>query len=377
MLIQTLKLKQFRNYEQQDVEFTEGVNLFIGENAQGKTNALEALYMLAMGKSHRSSKDSDCIMWGRDEASIKGTIVSANHPKNLSIDLRRGNKNAQINGISQIKMTDFVGHFKVVLFAPEDLLLVKGGPGGRRRFLDMELGQTQPKYLYHLSQYHRTLQQRNVLLKRGQVDWDALEVFDEQLLAHGAQVLVRRLKFVNAMKFLARTTYERISDGREQLDIQYSASIQALQQALSDIETQEFDRHHVEEWFRAALIQKRQSDQHFGHTTVGPHRDDLVFFLDGQPVQSFASQGQQRTIALSLRLAEIDFIHQEISEYPVLLLDDVLSELDDLRQRNLVLSMSEKVQTIITTASFFKLKDELNRGARLFQVCSGIIQNEG
>jgi DNA replication and repair protein RecF len=372
MYIKSLHVERFRNYEQEDISLVEGVNVFVGENAQGKTNALESIYMLAMGKSHRTNKDSDCIKWGAESANIDSTVVVKNRERRLSIDLRVGSKKAQVNGVSQAKMTDFVGHFQVVLFAPEDLQLVKGAPGARRRFIDMELGQTQPKYLYHLSQYHRTLQQRNSLLKSGNVDMVYLESFDAQLVEHGAQVLHRRFRFLQRMRELSQDIYRSISDNREQLTIQYACSISSLKDGPTTVALQE-----IGEAFEKALEAKRTSDQFAGHTTVGPHRDDLVFNLDGQSVHAYASQGQQRTIALSLRLAEIDFIHQEIGEYPVLLLDDVLSELDDLRQKNLVLAMSEKVQTIITTASLFQLNDKLRNAARLFHVRSGIIQNEG
>jgi DNA replication and repair protein RecF len=372
MYIRDLHLTHFRNYEQQKVNLLSGVNVFVGENAQGKTNALESIYMLALGKSHRTSKDADCIQWGADGAAIHATVIVKDRERNLSLELKPGNKKAQVNGVSQVKMTDFVGHFQVVLFAPEDLQLVKGNPGVRRRFMDMELGQTQPKYLYHLSQYQRTLQQRNALLKNGNVDSTFLEVFDSQLVEHGAQVLHRRFRFLERMRSLSQGIYESIADGREHLEIQYACSIPGLKADMSA-----FTLTDIEEMLGKALAAKRSADQFAGHTTVGPHRDDLMFFLNGQSVHAYASQGQQRTIALSLRLAEIDFIYQEIGEYPVLLLDDVLSELDDLRQKNLVLSMSEKVQTIITTASLFQLHDKLRNDARLFQVCSGIIQNEG
>lgn len=372
MFIRDLHLARFRNYEQEDIHFSEGVNVFVGENGQGKTNALESIYMLALGKSHRTSKDSECIMWGSDGCSIGSTVFVKNREQKIRLDLKQGSKKAQVNGVNLSKMTDFVGHFQVVLFAPEDLQLVKGNPGARRRFIDMELGQTQPKYLYHLSQYQRTLQQRNALLKSGNVDEEYLEAFDAQLVVHGAQVLHRRFRFLQKMRPLSHGIYLSISQGREQLEIHYACSIPGLKGELETFELTE-----ISMLFEKALLTKRKSDEFAGHTTVGPHRDDLVFYLDGQSVQAYASQGQQRTIALSLRLAEIDFIHQEIGEYPVLLLDDVLSELDDLRQKSLVLAMSEKVQTIITTASLFQLHDKLRDAARLFQVRSGIIQNEG
>jgi DNA replication and repair protein RecF len=347
------------------------VNILIGENAQGKTNALEAIYLLAVGKSHRTHRDTDLIMHGQDRASIWAVVEMGGRDRTLQLDLGAGGKRALVNGVHLSKMTDFLGHFQAVLFAPEDLQLVKGGPGVRRRFVDMELGQTQVKYLYHLSHYTRALQQRNSLLKKGDVDDAYLEVFDEQLIQHGTEVLQRRLRFIDEMRTLADEIYQSIAHHRERFGLAYHTSIPGLDPAVMT------DKQVIADRFRAALASRRQADRQLGYTTVGPHRDDIRLFLDDQPVQSFASQGQQRTIALSLRLAEIEFIRREVGEYPVLLLDDVLSELDDTRQRNLVWSMSEKVQTILTTTSLFQLTGRLQETARLFSVCSGIIQSEG
>lgn len=372
MKIRELTLMQFRNYEAQTLSFVPGVNVLVGENAQGKTNVVEAIHCIALGKSHRTNKDTDLIGWNAEEASVVADVSYDRHSdRQLRIDLRHGGKRARINGVPQTKMTEYIGHFQVVLFAPEDLQLVKGGPAVRRRFLDMELGQTQVKYLYHLSQYARALQQRNRLLRNPQGLDDAfLDAFDDQLVEHGTQILIRRQHFVLDMRKFSGQIHQLISSNREQFDLRYASTVR-----VDDDEP--FDEARIQDAFQNALEKKRANDIHLGYTSVGPHRDDLVFTLDGQSVQSFASQGQQRTIALSLRLAEIDFIRQEIGEYPVLLLDDVLSELDDMRQRNLVLSMSEKVQTILTTTSLFQLEQELGTAARLFHVQSGIIQSEG
>ncbi|MCL6598764.1 MAG: DNA replication/repair protein RecF [Alicyclobacillus macrosporangiidus] len=371
MHIEWLELTQYRNYTHQRIEFSPGVNVFIGENAQGKTNALEAVYFLAMGRAHRTSRDADCIQWGADGARVSAQVITAGRPRTLAVELHRGAKRAEVNGVLQAKMTDFVGHFQVVLFAPEDLQLVKGAPAARRRFIDMEIGQTQPKYLYHLAQYQRALQQRNAFLKQDRVDNTYLEVLEAQMADHGAEVVVRRHGFLTRLRGIAQRIHDEISDGRERFTFQYRSPLEGLGEAGS-ISVAE-----VREALLQTLGTRRAADLQTGHTSVGPHRDDLLFFIDGQPVQSFASQGQQRTIALSLRLAEIDLIRDEVGEYPVLLLDDVLSELDNTRQQRLVWSMSEKVQTILTTTALFPIQGNLRLAARLFQVRSGIIQKEG
>lgn len=385
MKINSLELQQFRNYERQSLVFGPSLNLMIGENAQGKTNALEAIYLLALGKSHRGQKDSELMRFGAQITTIEGSIEFQERKRTLKLEFQAnrgkvsssktgGNQStgrkASINGIPQTKMTDFIGHFQVVLFAPEDLMLVKGSPSVRRRFMDMELGQTHPKYLYHLAQYSRSMQQRNTLLKRGG-DELSLPVFDDQLVTHGAQILHRRMQFLQQMLPLSQKIYSDISDNKEIFTFSYVSSLTKFE--LTHMSTIP----EIEQAFEEALVAKRENDIRLGSTSVGPHRDDLTFFLNDKSVHAYASQGQQRTIALSLRLAEIDFIYGEIGEYPVLLLDDVLSELDDGRQRNLVLSMSQKVQTILTTTSLFQLEDELQSRSRLFHVSSGIIHAEG
>lgn len=371
MILEELTLRHFRNYAGQDISFLPGVNILLGENAQGKTNVVEAIHCLAVGKSHRTNRDSDLVAWGQDEASIRARVNSKYATRReLRVDYQKGGKRAFVNGVPQAKMSDFVGHFQIVLFAPEDLQLVKGAPALRRRFLDMELAQTQPTYLYHLTRYARAVQQRNALLRTPQsVDDTMLDTLDEQLVGHGVEVYARRAHFVERLRGYAQSVHAAISDGREMLDIQYACSLPLN-------EEQWRDRAAIAVVFQSELEKKRASDVRQGHTSVGPHRDDLSLLIGGQPVQSFASQGQQRTIALSLRLAEIDFIYEEVGEYPVLLLDDVLSELDDTRQKNLVLSMSQKVQTVLTTTSLFQLEHELHVSAKLFYVQSGIIQME-
>ncbi|OFW77991.1 MAG: hypothetical protein A2201_12265 [Alicyclobacillus sp. RIFOXYA1_FULL_53_8] len=390
MRIEKLQLRHFRNYESQELEFTDGINVFIGENAQGKTNALEAISFLALGKSHRTHKDQEMIQWNQDHAVIEGQVLAQNRMQRMRMEFLKNGKKAQINGVHVTKMTDFIGRFQVVLFAPEDLLLVKGSPGQRRRFIDMELGQTKPKYLYHLGQYGRIVQQRNTLLKQHNADLSYLAVFDDQFVEHAVPILLERFRFVEEMKRLAKDIYDTIADRRETFELRYVCSIPgfkgdyfpgieatSLSGHLHDQHARQQLSQQLGDMIRSGLEQKRRQDQQIGYTTIGPHRDDLTFFLNGQSVHSFASQGQQRTIALALRLAEIEFIRKESGEYPVLLLDDVLSELDDRRQTNLLLSMSEKVQTVITTTSLFHLSEKLGEGTRLFYVRSGIIQKEG
>ncbi|WP_067930450.1 DNA replication/repair protein RecF [Alicyclobacillus kakegawensis] len=376
MVIEQLTLSDFRNYTRQQLEFSPGVNVLLGENGQGKTNVLEAIYLLAVGKSHRTSRDGDLIRHGAERTELAAVVAQQSRPLKLHLEFGRYGKKAQVNGVLQSRMSDFVGRFQVVLFAPEDLQLVKGGPAVRRRFIDMELGQTHARYLHHLSLYHRTLQQRNHLLKRPALDVDSILAFDDPLVEHGTEVMLRRHRFVSLLRDIAREIYASISSGREQLEIRYQPALQGHAH-LGGEQEGALDAGALASAFHEQLVARVRGDAQLGYTSVGPHRDDLVLLLDDRPVQAHASQGQQRTIALSLRLAEIELIRREVGEYPVLLLDDVLSELDDNRQRQLLLSMSDKVQTLVTSTGLYQLAEKLTGRSRLFHVRSGIIQMEG
>ncbi|GGI95015.1 DNA replication and repair protein RecF [Alicyclobacillus cellulosilyticus] len=370
MVLREIEMVDFRNYASQRIELAEGVNVLLGQNGQGKTNAIEAMYVLAMGKSHRTVRDPDLIRRGTSSARVEGVVDRRGRLHQLSLTIGPHGKRALHNAVPVQKMSEFIGCLQAVLFSPEDMQLVHGGPGVRRRFLDMEIGQMQPAYLFHLSRYQRALQQRNALLKQPHVTREDVLAFETQIIDHGAEVVVRRLRFIRHLREIASRVYEIISAGRERFDIGYVWSAGGEAPPPDD-------KPAVHSAIAAALDARWGADRQLGHTSVGPHRDDLLLYLDGEPAQAFASQGQQRTIALALRLAEIDLLREETGDYPVLLLDDVLSELDDARQRNLVLSMSERVQTVITATSLFGLADRLPQPARLFHVDSGIIQMEG
>ncbi|WP_206831340.1 DNA replication/repair protein RecF [Alicyclobacillus fructus] len=370
MNIRRIELIDFRNYARAEIELSPGVNVLVGENGQGKTNVLEAMLLIAVGKSHRAHRDRDLIRWEQERARISLQASTRYGDRRLTLELGPEGRRAHANGVQVGRMTEFVGQVQVVLFAPEDLDLVKGSPRVRRRFLDTELGQMEPLYLHHLSHYNRALLQRNRWLKENQAsnDDEILATFDRQIAVHGAHVIHRRLRFLQKLRAYAARIYTDIASGRETFDLAYRSSVGGIEAGMTVEE--------MAEAMEAALARHRSQDLRLGTTGVGPHRDDMLLFLDGREVHAAASQGQQRTIALSLRLAEIDFMHEEMGEYPVLLLDDVLSELDDLRQRNLVVGMSRKVQTVITTTSLNRLGQELDGDYRLFRVCSGIIAEE-
>lgn len=369
MYIKGLKLKNYRNYRELDISFNDKVNVIIGENAQGKTNLMEAFYVLAFTKSYRTPRENELILWGQEYAKIEGNIKKKNRHIPLEIVMTNKGKKAKLNHLEQRRLSDYVGTFNVVMFAPEDLNLVKGPPQIRRRFIDMELGQIQPSYLYHLGQYQQVLKQRNHLLKRMQhstkKDPGLLQVLTDQLIEHAAILLKKRFIFLEKLRKWSKPIHFQISRGLEQLEIRYNPTVDVSEdtnkEKIEDIYLQTFQQ-----------LQEKEIDR--GTTMVGPHRDDLTFFVNDRDVKIFGSQGQQRTTALSIKLAEIDLINEEVGEYPVLLLDDVFSELDDYRQTHLLSTFQGRIQTFVSTTSVDGINHETLKKAELFQVNNGTIE---
>ncbi|MBP1949469.1 DNA replication/repair protein RecF [Virgibacillus litoralis] len=368
MHIEQLQLKNYRNYDQLDISFDDKINVIIGENAQGKTNLMEAIYVLAFTKSHRTPREKELIQWEQEYARIEGRVTKRKQSFPLEIILSTKGKKAKLNRIEQKKLSDYIGALNVVMFAPEDLTLVKGPPQIRRRFIDMELGQIQPRYIYHLGQYQKILKQRNHLLKqmqrREKQDRTMLHVLTEQLIEHAATLLERRFVFLELLRKWATPIHYGISRELEKLEIKYASTIEVSEAAnkekIDSIYTNKFHE-----------IQEKEIER--GTTLIGPHRDDLVFHVNNKDVQTFGSQGQQRTTALSVKLAEIELIYNEVGEYPILLLDDVLSELDDHRQSHLLNTIQGKVQTFVSTTSVDGINHETLREAELFHVNNGTV----
>ncbi|MCA1061129.1 DNA replication/repair protein RecF [Rossellomorea aquimaris] len=366
MYIEQLELRNYRNYESIDVTFENKVNVILGENAQGKTNIMESIYVLAMAKSHRTSNDKDLIRWDQEYAKIKGRIQKYNGALPLELVLSKKGKKAKSNHLEQSKLSQYVGNMNVVMFAPEDLHLVKGSPQVRRRFIDMEIGQVSPVYLHDISLYQKILQQRNHYLKqlqtRKQKDQTMLDVLTEQFIEMAVKITKKRFEFVQLLESWAKPIHSGISRNLETLEIVYKPSLDVSDNQewskMVDIYEQKFKD-----------IREREIDR--GVTLVGPHRDDLQFIVNGRDVQTFGSQGQQRTTALSVKLAEIELIHSEIKEYPILLLDDVLSELDDYRQSHLLNTIQGKVQTFVTTTNVDGIDHQTLNEATTFEVEAG------
>ncbi|TWT26994.1 DNA replication/repair protein RecF [Planomicrobium sp. CPCC 101110] len=369
MRIDRLELFNYRNYESLDLSFSPEINVFIGENAQGKTNIMESLYVLSMAKSHRASNDKELIRWETDYGKIKADVYRKYGKLPLEITLSKKGKSAKVNHLEQRRLSDYIGQLNVVMFAPEDLNLVKGSPQVRRRFIDMEIGQISPLYLHDLLTYQKLLKQRNHILKQNygkkSIDDVMFDVYTEQFIEAAVKIIRKRYQFMDLLQKWAEPIHQGISRGLEQLQIRY--------QPISGLKP-EWTSEEMASFLEQKLAEVRKRELERGLTLVGPHRDELQFFVNGYDVQTYGSQGQQRTTALSLKLAEIELIKQEVGEAPVLLLDDVLSELDDYRQSHLLNTIKGSVQTFVTTTSVEGIQHETIQSARLFEVSKGTVK---
>ena len=331
MIIESVDLKDYRNYKILNMNFNPQINIIYGDNAQGKTNILEALYVCATSRSHKGSKDREMIRMGSDEAHIKLNVKKNGLPYRIDMHLKKNkSKGIAVNGIPIKRAVELFGILNIVCFSPEDLSIIKNGPAERRRFMDMELSQCRPAYFYGLQQYNSALRQRNALLKGppGTVQPEMLEIWDVQLSALGAQIMEARRAFVERLYAIAQGLHSRLSGGKETLGLAYAPNV-----AYGPGQD-------VEGLLLQALTQSAREDIRRGFTTVGPHRDDLAVYIGDVDVRAFGSQGQQRTAALSIKLSELALLQEETGETPVLLLDDVLSELDPSRQRFLMESVA-------------------------------------
>ncbi|MCP0887076.1 DNA replication/repair protein RecF [Ligilactobacillus sp. WILCCON 0076] len=368
MYLKELQLKNFRNYNEANITFSPAVNVLIGENAQGKTNLLEAIYVLAMASSHRTAKDKELIGFNQQYAQLKGEIIRRLGPLTLELELSKKGKKVKVNHIERAKLSEYIGQLNVILFAPEDLALVKGAPAERRRFIDMEFSQIDGLYLHDLSQYRTVLRQRNKYLKDLQLqktkDQLYLDVLSEQLASLGGKIIVKRLEYLQELESYARILHAEITQKKETLTLSYEAP-------LRDATTKTAMQLSNELLQKMNDIRKKEIFQ--GTTLIGPHRDDIKFFINDNNVQIYGSQGQQRTAALSIKLAEIEVMKEQTGEYPILLLDDVLSELDGNRQTHLLKTIQDKVQTFLTTPGLNDIARQLIKEPKIFNIHAGEI----
>ena len=355
MTVDELKIQNYRNYEEEEFSFSPGINLIIGDNAQGKTSILEALFYCAAGRSHRGSKDKELIRFEQEEAHIRLKLTKKEIDHVIDVHLKQtGRKGIAVDRQPLRKTVDLFGTVNMVFFAPEDLYVIKSGPAERRAFLDTELCQLDRTYAHCLTQYSKALQQKSRLLKQIEEQpslADTLDVWNEQLINYGVPVIERRRQHVAELSEIILEKNRQLSDGKETLLAAYEPSVEA-------------------ENFAAKLKELRGRELASGLCLTGPHRDDVGFSINDADVRRFGSQGQQRTAALSLKLAEIDIISQKTGDTPVLLLDDVLSELDTGRQQRL-LSGIEEIQTVITTTGLDEETQKKFKTDKVFTIKDG------
>lgn len=341
MLVREIQLRNYRNYSSLHLEFDPNINVFLGQNAQGKTNIIEAVYYASLGRSHRSHSDQELILWRQAAGSVKLEFERMGIGNHLEFQFSREKRRRIILNGQPIRPKDLVGNINTVLFSPEDLFLIKGAPAARRRFLDGEISQASPAYYHELSEYNRIITQRNTLLKRireHKASVDMLELWDTQLAASAVKITCKRIEAIRKLNMLANLMQRRISDNQENLAIAYEIHGSSAE-VTNDLAS----------WYNKELRNHRDLDIMRGSTSRGPHHDDIILTVNGINLRTFGSQGQQRTGVLSLKLAELEFIRSETGEYPVLLLDDVMSELDVVRRHKLLeFIRRERIQTMIT-----------------------------
>lgn len=360
MIIKSLELENFRNYDALKIEFDNRTNILYGDNAQGKTNILEAIFLSSTTKSHKGSKDKEIVHFNQEEAHIRTYIEKDGLIEKVDMHLRKNKtKGIAINNQKIKKAADLLGLLNVVLFSPEDLRIIKNGPSDRRRFVDMELCQLDKFYLYNLNSYNKIVNQRNKLLKDLYMNpelKDTINIWDSQLISFGKQVIERRSNFIEQLNEIIYEIHKKLSGDKEELIIAYEP----------DVLPDEFEK---------KLNVNQYKDMKLKQTSVGPHRDDFSFMVNGVDIRKYGSQGQQRTAALSLKLSEIELVKKITKDTPVLLLDDVLSELDSNRQNYLLNSIGD-IQTIITCTGldeFVNNRFEINK---VFKVVKGSISND-
>lgn len=354
MNITKIKLKNFRNYDEQEIELGNNINIFYGDNAQGKTNIIESIFLCAIGKSFRTNKDNELIKFNEDFAQVYIEYEKSDREGNIRIDISN-KKNIYTNGIKVKKLSDLLGNINIVIFTPDDINILKDGPQKRRRFLDIMIGQLRPNYIYIINMYNKTLEQRNNYLKQIKEEnkpEDLLDIWDEKLIEYGVQIYNYRNEFIEKIKNKINDIHNKITSEKEEIKIEY----------LSNCVNKET----YSNW----LKERRKLDIIKGYTTKGIHRDDFNVYINDNLVNIYGSQGQNRTVMLSLKISEMNVIYDEIGEYPILLLDDFMSELDEKRRKNFLENIKNN-QIIITCTDKIDLK---NADYKLFNVNQGNIE---
>lgn len=363
MNVENIRLINFRNYKSINIDFNKNINVFIGKNAQGKTNLLEAIYLCSTGKSFRTNRDRELINFHKNEAYVGSNVRVGGFNKFIEIKLNReGPKIIRLNKNELKNNKELYSGLNIVVFSPDDLALIKGSPQERRDFIDSIISQIKPVYSYNMNKYNKVLYQRNSLLKSNKYGSDLnnlLDIFDVQIAKLGTSILIQRKLYIDELQKISRINHSNLTSEKESFSIKYSTNV-----ALTD------DKNMIEKTYIRLLKDNRMRDKEFRTTEIGPHRDDLLIYIDDNEVKTYGSQGQQRTSTLTLKLSEVEIIKNERGEYPVLLLDDVLSELDVERRSYLTKSFN-KMQTFITITDAVDIKSLDGYNKSIFNIADG------
>lgn len=364
MIIKDISLKNFRNYKECTISFDPFMNIFIGKNAQGKTNILEAIYLLSLSKSFKTHIIEEMILFDSEFSKLKTHVQTNKKTIDLEIVLSKLGKKAMINSTEITKSSDYVGYLNVVLFVPEDLMLIKGSPKLRRKFIDIELSKISPIYLFNLNKYKRLLKERNQYLKllhdSHKKEDLYLEVLSEQLAKLQVDLIKKRIEFIELLNDITKKMYSYISLNKEELSMKYKSSYKEI---TYDFILDKYKKNY-------------SRDIHYSNTVDGIHKDDVEIYLNENDASVYASQGQQRSIVLAIKIALLELVKKEIGEYPVLLLDDVLSELDDVRKTKLLNLIQDKVQTFVTTTSIDGIHHDVIDKSKKIYIVEGNVKGE-
>ena len=356
MWINKIRINNFRNYNNEEIELNKNINIFYGENAQGKTNIIESIFLSSMGKSFRAKKDKEMIKLSEDKATVEIFFNKKDRDGKIKIEL--GNKKSiYLNEIKLKKLSELLGNINIVIFTPDDINILKGGPQNRRRFLDIMISQLKPNYMYNLNLYLKTLEQRNNYLrqiKEYKKDENLLDIWDEKLAEYAYNIYKYRYEFIDKIKNKIKNIHHEITNNKEDIEIEY----------LTECENKEK--------YLKLLKDRRKLDIIKGYTTKGIHRDDFIIYINKKELNIYGSQGQHRTAVLSLKLSELNIIYEETEEYPILLLDDFMSELDEKRRKHFLKNI-KNTQIIITCTEKFNIE---NNNILIYNVKDGKVYKE-